>query len=163
MYWQLGVSLLVLVSASTSFAQSSVAASVYPRLSPYSATVLEDETPVKPTLLRTVSFGYARPSGDAEKPQSQEQFPTGEQIKLLLTQAERAFDQYESAIKLEHQLSGGDLPSDLQSMISKDREVLKMGRAVIGDIQKNPKSFNSPLGFLLIGQLDDASSVVSKN
>ena len=157
MYWQLGVSLLVLVSVSTSFAHSAVTASLKPRLSPQAVVVLEDETPVKPTLLRTVSFGDARPSGDAEDQRSREQFPTEEQIKLLLTQAERAFDQYESSIKLENQLSGGDLPSDLQSMISKDREVLKMGRAVIGDIQKNPKSFNSPLGFLLIGQLDDAS------
>jgi len=70
----------------------------------------------------------------------------------LLTQASRAFDSYENTFQLEAQLVGGP------ESVAKDKETLAMARRVIADIKQNPsKGFNSPMGFLLVTNLDDAS------
>src|SRR5262249_3145329 len=88
----------------------------------------------------------------AHTQQSEKQFPTEQQINLVLPQAERAFDSYESTLQLEAQLVGGP------ESVAKDRQVLKMVRKVLGDLKKEPsKAFNSPIGFLLVTGLDDAS------
>jgi len=79
-------------------------------------------------------------------------FPSERQISLVLTQAERAFDTYENTLRLEAQLTGGP------ESVAKDKESLTMARNVLADIKQNPsKAFNSPMGFLLVTSLDDAS------
>lgn len=79
-------------------------------------------------------------------------FPAEQQISLLLTQAERAFDSYESALQLEGQLVGGP------ESVAKDKETLNMARRILATLRANPvNGFNSPMGFLLVTNLDDAS------
>jgi hypothetical protein len=79
-------------------------------------------------------------------------FPAGQQISLLITQAERAFDSYESALELERELMGGT------ESAAKDKETLTMARNVLTTLKKDPsKGFNSPMAFLLVTNLDDAS------
>lgn len=82
-------------------------------------------------------------------------FPTRDQINLVVSQAERAFDSYSNAVQLESQLSGDT--QQIQQMVSRDTGVLDNARKVIRSMKANPESFNSPLGFLLVGNLDDAS------
>lgn len=92
--------------------------------------------------------------------QKSDTFPTENQINLLLTQAERAFDQYENAVALESEtFATAKTKSGESALISltKDRELLTQARSVLAALKKNPKIFNSPMGFLLIGNLDDAS------
>ncbi len=77
--------------------------------------------------------------------------PTEDQIKLLVTQAERAFLVYEDTLRQETPLKGSNIS------IPKDREVLLGAGKDIGSIKTNPQYFNAPMGFLFVGDLDDAS------
>jgi len=45
----------------------------------------------------------------------------------------------------------------LPDSVTKDREVLTNAREVVKTLQANSDAFNGPMGFLLIGALDDAS------
>jgi hypothetical protein len=95
-----------------------------------------------------LSVGVASAQQEQEKPT----FPTKDQIVLLLTQSERAFDTYEQTLKLEV-LAGGDIAKT----VPKDEEVLKSVRDLITRLKKSPDGFNGPAGFLLVGDLDDGS------
>lgn len=84
--------------------------------------------------------------------QSEDKLPSEPQINLLITQSERAFDSYENTLQLEAQLVGGP------ESAARDREVLTAARKVLAALKANPsKAFNSPMGFLLVTNLDDAS------
>lgn len=98
-------------------------------------------------VLCLVFLGRAVSAKD-EKPS----FPDDGQINLLLTQTERAFDVYDNAAKLE-QL---ELGSDDQG-IKRDHEVLDGVRQLLPELKSDPQRFNSPFGFLLVIDLDDAS------
>ena len=87
--------------------------------------------------------------------QPQHTFPTKEQITLLVVQAERAFDVYANAVTLEAQLLG-EIASG-KEMVARDRQVLNSGREVIRILKQRPDAFNTPMGFLLVSDLDDAS------
>jgi len=77
--------------------------------------------------------------------QSDDKFPSEQQINLLITQPERAFDSYENTLQLESQIVGGP------ESAAKDREVLTAARRVLATLKANPsKAFNSPMGFLLV-------------
>jgi hypothetical protein len=91
-------------------------------------------------------------------PQQKEEhtFPTKDQIQLLLTQSERAFDVYEQTLKLETDAGG-----DLAKAVTADREVLTGARDILAGLKKSPDGFNGPGGFLLVGGLDDASRNMS--
>ncbi len=78
-------------------------------------------------------------------------FPSEDDIKLLLVQADRAFSNYEQAVNAELATLGKN------SGAEKDREVLIAARDLIPRLQKSPQGFNGPAGFLLITSLDDAS------
>jgi len=78
-------------------------------------------------------------------------FPTDDDINLLLVQTDRAFTNYELAVNLELTTLGKN------SGAEKDSEVLIAVRDLIPRLQKNPQGFNGPAGFLLITSLDDAS------
>jgi hypothetical protein len=80
-------------------------------------------------------------------------FPTDDEIQLLLTQSDRAMQQYKPLIdEEEHQLgkSGADA-------IAKDRQVVHGVEIAVEAFKKQPQGFNSPLGFAFFEWLDDAS------
>ena len=84
--------------------------------------------------------------------QNEDKFPSEQQIKLLLTQAERALDSYADAVQLEQQLVGGIESAE------KERNSLKITRETLTTLKKAPvKGFASPMGFLLVTNLEDAS------
>jgi hypothetical protein len=81
--------------------------------------------------------------------------PTEDWINLLVTQAERAFDLYESTLKLMGDTHMGT--SATRATVSRAREVLTDAREVISYIKQDPQDFNSPQGFLLFADLQNAS------
>jgi hypothetical protein len=83
-------------------------------------------------------------------------FPTKDQIELLLTQSERAFDTYEETVAQEAAAGG-----NLGTSALKDKELLVSSRELLGRLKKSPELFNSPGGFILVGDLDDASRNMS--
>jgi len=86
---------------------------------------------------------------NTEKPS----FPDDSQINLLLTQAERAFDTYELEIKEEQLELGKEGPESA----ARDRQLLDRVRQYLPKLKAKPQAFNSPAGFLLVTDLDDAS------
>jgi hypothetical protein len=80
------------------------------------------------------------------------EFPTQDQVQLVLTQADRAFVQYGQAIKLEAQ--GGP---ELEESSKRDREQLQKTRQILDPLLKSQAAFNGPPGFLIVTGLDDAS------
>jgi hypothetical protein len=93
-------------------------------------------------------------TGVANPQQQKEErtFPTKDQIQLLLTQSERAFDTYEQVMKQETQAGG-----NIAKAVPKDREVLTAARDLLARLKKSPDGFNGPAGFLLVGNLDDGT------
>jgi hypothetical protein len=81
-------------------------------------------------------------------------FPKTDEIQLAVTQAERAFDQYDRSITMESSLPS--MQAD-KTGVARDRELLKSAKAVIAGLQKKPDAFHGPGGLLLLGFLDDAS------
>jgi hypothetical protein len=79
------------------------------------------------------------------------EFPSQRQIELLITQAERAFSTYEAAVQLEQAEFGAAAGA------GKDHEVTLAAQQLLTRLKKDSGSFNSPFGFLLILNLDDAS------
>jgi hypothetical protein len=78
-------------------------------------------------------------------------FPTANQINLVITQAVRAVSLYENAVNQEQTEFG------VKSGVEQDRQVLKELREYLPRFEANPQLFNTPVGFLLIVTLDDAS------
>jgi hypothetical protein len=101
------------------------------------------------------SFGQPASTPNKRTPstaqEKAETLPTEDQINLLVTQAERAFVMYEGTLEQETQLKGSNIS------VSQDRRVSNAAREVINHIKTNPQYFNAPMGFLLVGDLDDAS------
>ncbi len=85
--------------------------------------------------------------------QKEVNFPTNDEIQLLVTQAGRAVAQYESLLDQEQSMLGGQ-GSDA---VAKDREVVAGLKLGIQGFGKNPQAFNGPLGFSFFEWLDDAS------
>ena len=107
---------------------------------------------VAPVVLLALCYGLLPvPSFSRTQEETKPEFPTKDQITLLVTQAKHAFDLYENTLGLESQLS------DAQTMLAGDRQVLTAARTVIGYLEKEPERFNSTLGFTLVITLDDAS------
>jgi hypothetical protein len=80
-------------------------------------------------------------------------FPTDDEIKLVLTQAERAVDQYKPLLDEEQKMLG----KEGAEAVAKDREVIAGIEMAIKGFGKNPQAFNGPLGFSFFEWLDDAS------
>jgi hypothetical protein len=99
--------------------------------------------------------GQTQPKTSGQDQAASVAFPSKDQINLVVSQADRAFDSYASAVQQESELSGDT--QQIQQMVSKDAQVLELGRKVIGALKENPELFNGPMGFLLVGGLDDAS------
>ena len=103
-------------------------------------------------MLLLLSTEFASPQDKKEE----HTFPTKDQIELLLTQSERAFDAYEQTVAQEAAAGG-----DLGKSALKDKELLVSSRELLGRLKKSPELFNSPGGFILVGNLDDASRNMS--
>jgi hypothetical protein len=80
-------------------------------------------------------------------------FPTDEEIRLVLTQADRAIDQYKPLLDQEEQMGG----KEGAEAVAKDRGVVVSLELAIKGFGTNPQAFNGPLGFAFFEWLDDAS------
>jgi hypothetical protein len=78
-------------------------------------------------------------------------FATDEEIKLLLTQTDRAIQQYKPLLDVEEKLFG----KDGEEAVTKDRQVVNGIEMAIKAFGKNPQAFNGPLGFTFFEWLDD--------
>jgi hypothetical protein len=81
----------------------------------------------------------------ASQPQKDEvTFPTKDEIQLLLTQTDRAMQQYKPVVEQEAALdkAGADAAE-------KDRQVIHAIDMAVTSLKKNPEGFNSPAGFFL--------------
>ncbi len=70
-------------------------------------------------------------------------FPSDEEIRLVITQAERAVDQYKPLLDQEQQMLG----KEGAEAVTKDREVVAGLELAIKGFGKNQQAFNGPLGF----------------
>ena len=80
-------------------------------------------------------------------------FPTDEEIRLVLTQANRAIDQYKLLLDQEQKMLG----KEGAEAVANDRGVVASLELAIKGFGKNPQAFNGPLGFAFFEWLDDAS------
>jgi hypothetical protein len=80
-------------------------------------------------------------------------FPTDDEIRLVLTQAGRAIEQYKPLLDQEQKMLG----KEGSEAVSKDREVVAGLELAIKSFGKSPQAFNGPLGFNFFEMLDDAS------
>lgn len=94
-------------------------------------------------MLCTVSATYA------QKPDTN--FPTDDEIRLVLTQAERAVNEYKPLLEREEKMLG----KEGAESVAKDRETVRGIDAAIIGFGKNPQAFNGPLGFTFFEWLDD--------
>jgi hypothetical protein len=82
------------------------------------------------------------------------EFPSTDEIQLVVTQSERVFEQYKQSVTME-----ADLPSSKRdlSAIQKDTGVYDMGMKLVDALRKHPDGFHGVGGLLLLSSLDDAS------
>lgn len=85
--------------------------------------------------------------------QDEKTFPTDNEIQLLLTQADRATQQYKPLIDQE-EIQLGKSGADA---VVKDRQVVQAVEMAVQTLKKKPQGFNSPAGFALFEWMDDAS------
>jgi hypothetical protein len=86
------------------------------------------------------------------KAQNEKPFPTNDEINLLLTQTERAIQQYKPLIDQEEIQMG----QSYKDAAANDRNVVGALENFIKNLKTKPQGFNSPAGFLLFETLDDA-------
>ena len=79
-------------------------------------------------------------------------FPTDEEIRLVLTQASRAIDQYKPLLDMEEKMLG----KEGKDAVTQDRNVVQNIELALKVFGKNPQAFNGPLGFSFFEWLDDA-------
>jgi hypothetical protein len=85
---------------------------------------------------------------------SRRSIPTTEEITLVLTQAERAFEQYKNSVVMEQSLESSK--RDPESL-KKDQEVVEMSHKLIVALKEHTDKFHGLGGMLLLSTLDDAS------
>jgi hypothetical protein len=97
-------------------------------------------------LLTSVSF--------AQQQQTGAEFPKTDEINLVVTQAERAFDQYKNSVVMEQNLESSRRDSE---SLKKDQELVEMSHKLVVALKGHPDGFNGVGGLLLLSTLDDAS------
>jgi hypothetical protein len=100
-------------------------------------------------LFLVLASRVAFAADQADKPS----FPNDSQINLLLTQSESAFETFELTIKQE-QL---ELGKEGAEGAARDRQLLDRVHQYLPQLKANPQAFNSPVGFLLVIDLEHAS------
>ena len=83
--------------------------------------------------------------------QSDKTFPTNDEINLVLTQTERAIQQYKPLIDQEATGMG----KGGAEAAAKDREVVNGLEVALKAFRGKPQGFNGPAGFIFFGWLDD--------
>ncbi len=79
-------------------------------------------------------------------------FPSDDEVRLVLTQTERAVNEYKPLLDKLGKLPG----KDNAESIAKDRELLNAISVAITAFRKDPQAFNGQLGFAFFEWLDDA-------
>jgi hypothetical protein len=82
-------------------------------------------------------------------------FPSNDEIDLLLTQADRAMEQYKAAVNLEEQ--DMEKTPEEEGAVAKDRDVYAGWEVVSKGMKVKPQAFNSRFGVEIVLLLDDAS------
>ena len=98
-------------------------------------------------VVLTVGFAVAANA------QTEKTFPTDAEINLVLTQTERAIQQYKPLIDME----AVHLGQNGVDTIAHDRQVVSGLEMAIKAFKAKPQGFNGPLGFAFFEWLDDAS------
>src|SRR5215831_18049635 len=83
--------------------------------------------------------------------QDKANLPTVDEINLMLTQADRAVQQYKPLIEEHERLLG----KKAQEAAAKDREVIRGLEVAIKAFRKNPQGFNGSFGFTFYEWIDD--------
>jgi hypothetical protein len=94
------------------------------------------------------------PSFAQQQKSKEPDFPTTEEIQLVITQAERAFVQYNQSVEMEATLPTAKKD---KSALEKDRQVFEMSEKLLDGLKKRPEAFYGLAGLLLLTTLDDAS------
>jgi hypothetical protein len=79
-------------------------------------------------------------------------FPTDDEVRLVLTQAQRAVGEYKPLLDMQEKMLG----KAGADAVAKDREIVHGLEVGIAGFGKNPQAFNSSLGFAFFEWLDDA-------
>jgi hypothetical protein len=79
-------------------------------------------------------------------------FPTDDEINLVLTQTERAIQQYKPLIDQEEVQMG----KSAADAVAHDRQVVNALETAVKAFKGKPQGFNGPLGFTFFEWLDDA-------
>lgn len=79
-------------------------------------------------------------------------FPTDTEIDLVMTQTDRAIQQYKPLIDME----AIQLGEAGKEAIAKDRQVVQALELAVKTFRTNPQGFNTPVGFAFFEWLDDA-------
>ena len=100
----------------------------------------------------TSLLGLLTTSVYAQKQKEDARFPTDDEVRLVLTQTERAVGQYKLLLDVEEKVFG----KEGADVVAKDRETVRDLDAAKTGFGKNPQAFNGPLGFAFFEWLDDA-------
>ncbi|MFZ0963454.1 MAG: hypothetical protein WAO35_21545 [Terriglobia bacterium] len=84
--------------------------------------------------------------------QTEKTFPTDDEINLVLTQTERAIQQYKPLIDQEEVQMG----KSATDAVARDRQIVNALETAVGAFKGKPQGFNGPLGFTFFEWLDDA-------
>lgn len=88
----------------------------------------------------------------ATNAQTDKPFPTDDEINLVLTQTERAIQQYKPLIDQEEIQLG----KSYAEAAANDKQVVEALETAIKAFKAKPQGFNGPLGFAFFAWLDDA-------
>ena len=102
------------------------------------------------TVLLVLVCAAAGQAQDKGKP-----FPSHDEIDLLLTQGDRAMEQYKAAVNLE-EMELEKTPEEAGA-VAKDRDVYAGWETMSKGMKGKPQSFNSRFGIEIVLLLDDAS------
>ena len=96
-------------------------------------------------LLNGISIAWAQQKNEVS-------FPTNDEVRLVLTQTERALQQYKPLLDEEEHLFG----ENGKEAAAKDREVVAALDMAIKAFRQKPQGFNGPLGFAFFEWIDDS-------
>lgn len=99
-------------------------------------------------LFLAMVFGFVHLAAAQDK---EKRVPTDDEIKLLVTQIDRAMSQYEALIKQEKMVLGGEAD------VATDEKLVEVWKAASKVTAKEPQRFNSIAGYDIVTMLDDAS------
>jgi hypothetical protein len=79
-----------------------------------------------------------------QQKEAEPEFPKTEEIQLVVTQAERAFEQYKQSVIMEATLPAAKQD---QYMIEKDRELVEISAKLIAGLKQKPEAFHGLFRF----------------